>query len=483
MTLRDLTDLCLNKIKKLGCTYGDIRIIRREQENLSIKSGSVESISRSEDFGFGVRVLKEGAWGFASSRSVGPQKIEEIAERAARIAEASAIVKGKGVSLMPVPPVEANIQARYEIDPFRVPMEEKIQFLMQVDDRLRQVKGITISHAFMDFWKEKKVFASSEGSFIEQNKVESGGGIEAMAVGEGDMQIRSFPNSMGGNVAQAGYEFVLKLGLLEQAERIAGEAVALLKAKPCPSGEMDIILESSQLGLQVHESCGHPTELDRVFGTEASYAGTSFMTTDLLDKLQYGSKLVNIVADARCEGGLGTFAFDDEGTPAQTVDLVREGLFVGYLTSRETAAILEIKNMGAMRADGWARMPIVRMTNINLLPGQGTLEDLIADTREGLYLITNKSWSIDDRRLNFMFGTELAYEVKNGKLGAMVKNATYTGMTPKFWNSCDAVAGEKDWVLWGLTNCGKGQPSQVMHVGHGASPARFRKVQVGVMKG
>lgn len=482
MTLRDLTDLCLGKMRKLGCTYGDIRIIRREQEELNVKTGSVESISHAEDFGFGVRVLKNGAWGFASSRLVEPQKIEEITEKATRIAQASAMVKEKDVALAPVPPVEAKIQARCEIDPFQVPLEDKIQFLVQVDDRLRQVKGVTVSHVFMNFWKESKIFASMEGSYIEQERVESGGGMEAITVGEGDMQIRSFPNSMGGNVATAGYEFVLKLGLLQEAERIAGEAVALLKAKPCPSGEMDIILESSQLGLQIHESCGHPTELDRVFGTEASYAGTSFMTTDLLGQLQYGSKLVNIVADARCAGGLGTFAFDDEGTPAQTVDLVREGRFVGYLTSRETAAILGITNMGAMRADGWARMPIVRMTNINLLPGQGTLEDLIADTREGLYLITNKSWSIDDRRLNFMFGTELAFEIKNGKLGAMVKNATYTGMTPKFWNSCEAVAGEKDWVLWGLTNCGKGQPAQTMHVGHGTSPARFRKVQVGVMK-
>lgn len=480
--MRELTDLALNRAKNLGCSYADIRIIKRERQEVSLKSGNVEAISTSEDLGFGVRVIKNGAWGFASSRVVSPQKIEEITSKAVEIAEASALVKEKDVELAPVEPVVAKFQANCQIDPFSVPLEEKLQFLSKVDDRLRNVKGVAVSRAFLTFFKEFKVFASTEGSFIEQEKIESGGGMEAIAVGEGDFQIRSFPNSMGGNVAAYGYEFIPTLKLEENAERIAQEAVALLTAKPCPSGEMDIILDSSQLGLQIHESCGHPTELDRVLGTEASYAGTSFMTPDLLGKLQYGSKHVNIYADATAPGGLGSFAYDDEGAPAQCVDLVKEGLFVGYLTSRETAKALGIKNSACMRADGWARMPIIRMTNINLKPGDVTLEDLIADTKKGLYLITNRSWSIDDKRLNFQFGTEMAYEIKDGKLGAIVKNATYTGMTPQFWNSCDAVCNKDYWTLWGLTNCGKGQPSQVMHVGHGASPARFRKVQVGVMK-
>ena len=483
MNLHELTELCLNQTKRLGCSYADIRILRREQQELSLKNGNVENIAHGEDFGFGVRVLKNGAWGFASSRTLSPEKVQEITAMAVRIAEASAIVKQKGVLLAAVPPVTAKLPATYQIDPFQVPLEEKIQFLSRIDDKLRQVKGVTISRAYMNFWKENKVFASTEDSYIEQDKIESGGGMEATATGEGDYQIRSFPNSMGGNVRAYGYEFVQSLGLLENAERIGQEAVSLLTAKPCPSGEMDIILESSQLGLQIHESCGHPTELDRVFGTEASYAGTSFMTPDQLGKLQYGSPQVNIVADATSPGGLGTFAYDDEGAPAQCVDIIRQGRFVGYLTSRETAHFLNVPNSAAMRADGWGRMPIIRMTNISLLPGDASLDEIIADTEHGLYLITNKSWSIDDKRLNFQFGTEMAYEIENGKLGAVVKNATYTGMTPQFWNSCDAVANRDAWILWGLVNCGKGQPPQVMHVGHGAAPARFRKVQVGVMKG
>jgi TldD protein len=242
-----------------------------------------------------------------------------------------------------------------------------------------------------------------------------------------------------------------------------------------------LILGATQLALQVHESCGHPIELDRVFGTEASYAGTSFLTTDKLGHFRYGSDIVNITADATILGGLGTFGFDDEGVPAQRTPIVRNGIFVGYLTSRETATRLGLQSNGAARADGWNRIPIIRMTNINLEPGTWRFEDLIADTDDGIYMELNKSWSIDDKRLNFQFGTEIAYEIKQGKFGAMLKNATYTGLTPQFWGSCDAICNQDYWNVWGTPNCGKGQPPQTAHVGHGTAPARFRNVRVGIM--
>ena len=266
--------------------------------------------------------------------------------------------------------------------------------------------------------------------------------------------------------------------------RIAEEAVALLRAPQCPPGRRTVILDPSQLYLQVHESCGHPTELDRVFGTEASYAGTSFLTTDKLEAgFRYGSDLVTIVADATEPGGLGTFGWDDEGVAAQRVPLVQDGIFVGYLSSRETAPRIGRRSGGAMRADGWGRIPLIRMTNVSLLPRDGmTLAQIIEDTDDGLYLVTNRSWSIDDRRLNFQFATELAYEVKGGKLGRMLKNPTYTGITPEFWRSCDAVADASSYRMFGTPNCGKGEPGQVGHVGHGVSGARFRDVQVGVGK-
>ena len=243
---------------------------------------------------------------------------------------------------------------------------------------------------------------------------------------------------------------------------------------------MTLIIDSPQLALQVHESCGHPIELDRVLGMEASFAGTSFLTLDKLDSLRYGSEIVNMEADATVPGGLGTFGFDDEGVAAQKVPIVTEGRFVGYLTSRETAPIIGRRSMGSSRASGWNVIPLIRMTNVNLRPGSaGSLDDLIADTSDGLFVSTNLSWSIDDRRLNFQFGTEIGWLIKDGRLTQMVKNPTYTGITPQFWGSCDAICSEPAWQLWGVPNCGKGEPMQTHGVGHGAAPARFRGVQVG----
>ena len=272
------------------------------------------------------------------------------------------------------------------------------------------------------------------------------------------------------------------LDLTAHAEEIAQGAVDLLAAPQCPSGQMDLILESSQLGLQIHESCGHPIELDRVFGMEASYAGTSFLTPEKFGTFKYGSPEVNIVADATLAGGLGTFKWDDEGVPGQRTVIMDHGIFKNYLTSRESSAELNQESNGTMRADGWNRVPIIRMTNINLEPGDWTLGEIVRDTKDGILMATNKSWSIDDRRLNFQFGTEAGWLIKDGSVGELVKNPTYTGITPQFWGSLDAVAGKDEWTLWGLPNCGKGEPPQSAHVGHGAAPSRFRKVRVGVGK-
>jgi TldD protein len=344
------------------------------------------------------------------------------------------------------------------------------------------VKGVTIREGSMEFIRQNKLFASTEGAFIEQELFESGAGIEATATSPDDVQNRSYPNSFGRHQGSAGYEYITALELDRHAGRIAEESVALLSAPQCPSGVKTLILDASQTALQIHESCGHPTELDRVFGMEAAYAGTSFMTPEKLNHLQYGSRKVTITADALTPTGLGTFGWDDEGVPAQRTFLIKDGLFVGYLTSRETASVLGQQSNGTMRADGWNRIPLIRMTNVNLEPGDSSLEQMIAETRDGVYMETNRSWSIDDKRLNFQFGTQLAYEIVDGKRGRMLKNATYAGITPEFWNSCDAVAGGTEWRVWGLANCGKGQPPQVAHVAHGAAPARFQHVKVGILK-
>jgi TldD protein len=266
------------------------------------------------------------------------------------------------------------------------------------------------------------------------------------------------------------------------AERVAEEAVALLSADVCPSKETTLILDGSQLALQIHESCGHPSELDRVFGTEAAFAGRSFLTTEKRNNFRYGSDIVNLTADSVRPRGLGTFGWDDEGVPASSTPLVRNGEFVGYLMSRETASQLGLESNGCMRADGWNRIPLIRMTNVSIEAGTWKVEDIIADTDDGIFMETNRSWSIDDMRLNFQFGTEIGYEIKVGKRGRLLKNCTYAGITPDFWKSCDAIANAQHWRLWGTPNCGKGEPMQTIGTGHGAAPARFRNVKVGVFR-
>ncbi|RKY68617.1 MAG: TldD/PmbA family protein [Candidatus Latescibacterota bacterium] len=480
--MRDLTDIALNLAKLKGASYADIRIVRGKQESLEVKNGSPEQIKYSESLGFGVRVIVDGAWGFASSSRLEKDEIERVTQLAVRIARASATAKIADVVLSTLEPVQASYKTPFLKDPFEVPLAQKLDLLLGAEALLRREREVKVARGSMIAWREEKTFASTEGSFIQQQILHCGAGIMATAVRDGDVQVRSYPNSFRGNFASSGYEFIESLGLAENAERVASEAVQLLGADHCPSKITTVIIDGSQLALQVHESCGHPIELDRVFGTEASYAGTSFLTTDKLGKFRYGSPIVNIVADATTEGGLGTFGFDDEGVPAQRVQIVKDGIFCGYLTSRETAARLGIRSGGAMRADGWNRIPLIRMTNVSLEPGDWKLEDMIADTDEGIYLETNKSWSIDEKRLNFQFGTEVAWEIKRGKLGRMLKNPTYTSITPRFWGSCDAIANRDYWKMWGTPNCGKGEPVQIMHTGHGASPARFRNIQVGVTK-
>jgi TldD protein len=256
--------------------------------------------------------------------------------------------------------------------------------------------------------------------------------------------------------------------------------VALLSAPECPSGVTDLILGSEQLALQVHESVGHAIELDRILGWEAAFAGTSFLDLSQLGSLRYGSELMNITADATLPGALGTFGYDDEGTPAQRVDIVREGTWVGVLSGRDSAAVTGLPPGGMVRAEGWGRLPMVRMTNVGLLPGESSLEEIIAATDDGIFMDTNRSWSIDDKRLNFQFGTEVGYEIKHGTRGRLLRNPTYTGITPQFWGSMDMIGGPDEWIFWGTPNCGKGQPMQVGHTGHPAVPARFRGVRVGV---
>src|SRR5437667_1545032 len=482
--MKDLASWALNTAAQRGATYADVRVVNDRGRALATKNGKIGNASDSQSQGMSVRAIVDGAWGFASSAELGRMSTEATAARAVEIAKASAQVKQADVSLVSEKAVKSEWTTPFKIDPFSISVERNLTLLMKIDAELRSVKGVTLAEANMNFRREEQWFFSSEGTEIHQTKITTGAGYVAYAFAGSEIQKRSYPNSFGGQWQNKGYELIDELKLVENARRIGEEAVALHSAPQCPEGTFDIILGSSQLGLQIHESIGHPIELDRVLGMEANFAGTSFLTLEKLRSLRYGSDLVNVVADATEQHGpgLGTFAYDDEGVQAQCTPIISNGLFTGYISSRETAhTIGESRSNGTMRAEGWNRIPLIRMTNISILPGEKplTFEQLLADTDDGIYMETNRSWSIDDKRYNFQFGCEIGWEIQGGKLGRMNKNPSYSGITTEFWNSMDAICSRDQWVLWGTPNCGKGQPMQTMGTGHGAAPARFRNVKIG----
>ena len=464
-----------------GAAYADVRFIETEERQVSTKNGKIGHLSSSVSRGIGIRVLAQGSWGFAATDNLSAEGIRAAAGLAVEIARASALAKKKDIMLAPEQKYEVQWQSPVRIDPFSISVDQNLALLFSIDAELRRNSGVTLAETSMVFTRHHQIFMSSLGSVIDQTRCTTGAGFSACSFRDGEIQKRSYPNSFGGQYQLKGYELVEELELLKNAPRIAEEAVALHSADQCPEGRFDLILDSSQLGLQIHESIGHPIELDRVLGTEANYAGMSFLTLDKLNNLQYGSEIVNVVCDARLEHGpgLGTFAFDDEGVSAQGTDIIRNGRFVGYMTSRETAAAVgEPHSNGTMRADGWARIPLIRMTNVSLKPGEQSLDEVFG-ADHAIYMETNKSWSIDDKRYNFQFGCEIGWEIRNGKRVRMLKNPSYSGISTEFWNSCAAISTRGHWTLWGTPNCGKGQPEQVMGTGHGASPARFRNVKIG----
>jgi TldD protein len=460
--------------------YADARFVRTRAERLSTRNGALDRLDSHENEGIGVRVRVGGAWGFAAARGTSPRDAEAALERA--LALGAAQPAANGAALAPEPPARGSWESPARRDPFAVPVEDKLAVLSAIDAGLRTEPGVNLTLAHFQALRVEKLFASTEGALCEQRTTECGGGMAAVAVDGDESQIRSYPASHGGSVAQAGYEHFLGLDLPGAAPRVSSETVALLRAPACPPGRTTLILAGEQLGLQVHESVGHAVELDRVLGREASYAGTSFVPPDGIGSLRFGSECVSVTADATTGHGLGTYRWDDEGVRGRRVPIVSEGILAGFLSSRETAAEIGLERSGGcMRADGFARQPIVRMTNVNLEPGDaGTLDDLIADTKEGVLIATNRSWSIDNRRLHFQFEGEAAWEITNGRRGRLLRNPSYAGLTPEFWASCDAVCSESDWELISLLDCGKGEPGQVMRVSHGAAPARFRDVHIGV---
>ncbi|SNY06375.1 TldD/PmbA family protein [Paractinoplanes atraurantiacus] len=459
-----------------GARYADCRVMLRRTESMTARDGDVEELGTGESAGLGVRALVGSSWGFYAVPDLSESAARAAGRRAAQIATASATVPGPPVDLVPGDAVEASWASSCEVDPLEVGLSTKGDLLVSATAAAKQA-GADLAEGIYQIWDTRKWFVSSEGHRIDQHIRECGAGVTASAYGDGEIQRRSWPSHRG-QYGTSGWELVDGLDLVGNAPRMADEARALLTAPLCPPGETTLVLGGEQLALQIHESVGHAIELDRILGWEAAFAGTSWLDLKQLGSLRYGSELMNITIDPGIPGALGSFGFDDEGTPATKRDAVRDGIWVGVLAGRDSAAVAGLDYAGSVRSDGWSRLPMVRMTNVGLEPGPHTLDEIIASTDDGVFMDINRSWSIDDRRLNFQFGCEIGYEIKNGKLGRMLRNPTYTGIGPKFWQSMDMLSSET--IAWGTPNCGKGQPGQVGHTGHPAAPARFTNVRVGV---
>ena len=471
--------LALEQAKSLGADYADFRHEEISEQNVAISNGRPELIEQTSSVGFAVRVIARGAWGFAADSIMTEEKVRATVRLAVEIAKASAMINQSALSLADCPPVTDSYRTPFKIDPFSIPLKEKYDRLAELERLMRTDEQINSTSVFMKFARTKKLFASSEGSLINQDIYQSGCGASCgVVVSHREHSERSFPTP-GGQWITGGYEIVDQFDFKNELPKLAAESIQLLTAKECPQGDLDIILGSDLASLQIHESVGHALELDRVFGYERNFSGISFATTDQLDKLKYASDIVTFKADSTYPGGLATYAYDDDGVKTEPVTLIDKGVLVNYISDRETAYRIGKKSTACCRAAGWNNVPIVRIPNVILMPGESSLEDLIAGIDDGIYIVAPNSWSIDDNREGFRLGGEVGWEIKGGKLGEMIKSPAYSGNTVSFWNSCDGIGNQAEWTLWGTPTCGKGQPGQNARTAQGTAPLRFRQVKVG----
>ena len=474
-----LADVALSTARKLGVTYADIRINRYRTESINTRERQVQNVSRAQNFGFGVRVLFKGTWGFASSRSVTPEDVQRITRQAVEIARANSVYQRKRIALVPVEKVVAHWKSAFEKDPFEVSIDDKIQFLLSLNEAAMKTQGVSFVNSSMGWVNEQKFYASTDGSRIEQYIIRANPnfGVTAVNRANGDFQSRS---ALGGPQGM-GYEYMEKHDWKREAQQAGEEAVMKLKAKSVEAGRYDLVLHPSHLWLTIHESVGHPTELDRSLWMEANYAGTSFLTPDKIGKLQFASKMVNFVADRTQPKALATVAYDDEGVPSQRWHLIKNGVFVDWQTTRDLAAMTgQKKSYGCNHSDSWGSISFPRMPNVSLEPGTDnkSIDDLIAGVEKGILIYGDGSYSIDQQRYNFQFGGQVFWEIKNGKRGEMLRDVAYQSRTTDFWNSLDGLGGPATYELGGSFNDGKGEPGQSNAVSHGCPPARFRQVNV-----
>ena len=475
----EVADAALARATSLGASYADIRINRYRRESIATRERQVQNVSRSTSYGLGLRVLVNGAWGFAATNQVEPGTARTAAEQAVAIARANAVLATRKVVLANADKVVTTWTSAFKRDPFDVPLETKIAFLMKLNETALAVSGVSFVSSQILFVDEQKYFASSEGSRITQRLVRTYPQFTTTAAdrASGDFQTRVVVD----RAQLVGYEYVEEYPWLRDAEKAGHEVVEKLKSKPVAAGRYDLVVDPSQLFLAIHESVGHSTELDRALGWEANMAGTSFLKATDAGKLRFGAKIVNLVGDRTQPGGLATTGFDDEGVKAERWHIVRDGMFVDWQTTRELAPLVgQQRSHGCLHADNWSSVPFPRMPNVSLEPAstEVTLDELFSDIKRGLFVEGRGSSSIDQQRYNFQFGGAVIREIRDGKLGAMVKDAAYQSRTPDFWASCDGLGGPATYKLWGTSADGKGEPGQTNAVSHGCPPARFRQVTV-----
>ncbi len=470
-----LPALC-ERLLDAGCRYAEVRWEENNREHLLMENGKVRALESRKSAGFAIRVLKDGCWGFASTNI--PRNLEKAAYRALQMAEA-ARVAAPGIRLAEADFATEDYRTPLQKDPFQIPWSERMDLLREAQEKMLRQSGVRLAGGHITFQRRQVVLYNTDlRRPLEQEITVVGAGIYCLAFRDGQPQRRSYPQSHDGAYATGGWEMVERWNLPAAAPRIAEEAVAITQGPLTPRKRTTLVAGCAQMALQIHESIGHALELDRILGWELSFAGGSWVKPQDFGRLRYGSPLLNVRADSTSPGGLGTFGFDDEGVRAQERLLIQGGIVVDALSSRDSAALAGRRPLGCARASHWNRMPMVRMVNVSLLPGKGSLEDLISTVDEGIFVDINRSWSIDHQRLNFQFATEYAREIRGGRLGKLLRNPVYWGITPEFWGSLRAIAGPEEWVLWGVPNCGKGDPVQVIGVSHGAAPCVFENVEV-----
>ena len=476
-------DLAMEKAVSLGADYADIRIQKTSRQGLYVENYSIKESNNDVIHGYGIRVLKDGAWGFAHSNQFNQEAVIKTVLRAFEIAKLSSLVRnGSGIKLANEKSYIATYRTPVKKDPFLIPLKEKTDLFLEINHRMLNLAEVKKAVSYFSAVKDEKLFASTLGSRLDISTTYINPMLTAYAMTPEDTQSRTFDE--GGR--SVGWEWMDELDLLTRSRYIAEEAVMKVHADELKGeARRSLILDPNHLGLTMHESVGHPTELDRVLGWEADFAGISFATPEKLKNYKYGSDIVNFVGDNTLESGLATAGFDDDGVPGQKWYIIKNGVLNEYGTTRDTAPFIGLDySRGCSRATYYYDQPINRIPNLYMLPGEKDLSpaQLISDTDDGIYIQGRGSFSIDQHRVNFQFGGDFFWEVKNGKLIRPLKKVLYRSCNPEFWNSCDAICDKRYWQPFGVVNCGKGQPGQTARMTHGASTARFRGIKVGGSK-